>query len=178
MEMLGMSYRPIVLAATVAALLTMHVASAQAQPAYVPRGGMYIGPGAGPVYVTPAMPRYGNGYGSRYEEPDYGYEPEPAPYGYRYRAPPVTATDTDHRLVMAMDTTDRHPVMAMADHRPVTDARLGRQPNRETVMRLSRTCLHLLLVNDDQSCCARWHELCRESRRVGGLVSVRMPQHS
>ena len=70
-----MGYRPLVLAAAVAALVTTHVASAQAQPVYVPPGGMYIGPGAGPVYVTPGVPRYGYGYGFvvPYEEPDYGY---------------------------------------------------------------------------------------------------------
>jgi len=38
-----MSYRALVILAA-AALLTTHVASAQAQPAYVPAGGMYIGP--------------------------------------------------------------------------------------------------------------------------------------
>ena len=83
-----MSYRPLVLAAAVAALSSMQVASAAAQSVYVAPGGVYIGAGAGPVYVTPAAPTngtaayvgpgYGNGYGTAaYVDPgyDYGYGP-------------------------------------------------------------------------------------------------------
>jgi len=52
-----MSYSPLALAAAVAALFSMHVTSAEAQSAYVaPGGGMYMSPGAGPVYVTPGAP--------------------------------------------------------------------------------------------------------------------------
>src|SRR5271165_6387936 len=82
-----MSYRPIVLAAAVAALSSMHIASAAAQSVYVAPGGVYIGAGAGPVYVTPPAPTngtaayigpgYGRGYGAAaYIEPGYdnGYE--------------------------------------------------------------------------------------------------------
>jgi hypothetical protein len=97
-----MSYRPLAVAAAVAALSAMHIASAVAQSVYVAPGGVYIGAGAGPVYVTPAAPTngaaayvgpgYGYGYGAAayvdrgcdcgygtaaYEEPGYGY------YGYR-----------------------------------------------------------------------------------------------
>ena len=83
-----MSYRPLALAAAVAALSSMQVASAAAQSVYVAPGGVYIGAGAGPVYVTPAAPTngtaayvgpgYGNGYGTAaYVDPgyDYGYGP-------------------------------------------------------------------------------------------------------
>jgi hypothetical protein len=79
-----MSYRPLVLAAAVAALSSMHIGSATAQSVYVAPGGVYIGAGAGPVYVTPAAPTngaaayvepgYGHGYGAAaYVEPGYGY---------------------------------------------------------------------------------------------------------
>jgi hypothetical protein len=78
-----MSYRPLVLAAAVAALSSMHIASAAAQSVYVAPGGVYIGAGAGPVYVTPPAPTngaaayvgpgYGRGYGTAaYVEPGYG----------------------------------------------------------------------------------------------------------
>ena len=78
----------------------MHISSAAAQSVYVAPGGIYIGAGAGPVYVTPPAPTngaaayvgpgYGNGYGTAaYVEPGYddGYGPaayvEPS-YGYGY----------------------------------------------------------------------------------------------
>ena len=89
-----MRYRPLALAAAVATLVSMHVASATAQSAYVAPGGIYIGAGAGPVHVTPgdaafraaayAEPGYDCGYGGAayvdryaygvgaYEEPGYG----------------------------------------------------------------------------------------------------------
>jgi hypothetical protein len=51
-----MSYRPLALAAAIAALSSMHVTSAAAQPAYVAPGGIAVGPGAGPVYVMPGAP--------------------------------------------------------------------------------------------------------------------------
>jgi hypothetical protein len=93
-----MSYRSVALA--VAAFSSMHVASAAAQSVYVAPGGVYIGAGAGPVYVTPVAPTngaaayvgpgYGYGYGTAaYVEPsyDYGYGPaaysEPS-YSYGY----------------------------------------------------------------------------------------------
>src|SRR6516165_8474530 len=95
-----MSYRPLALGAAVAALSTMHIASAAAQSVYVAPGGIYIGAGAGPVYVTPGAPTngaaayvapgYGDGYGTAaYEEPGYGYGYGPAAYeepsyGYGY----------------------------------------------------------------------------------------------
>jgi len=95
-----MSYRPLALAVAVAALSSMHISSAAAQSVYVAPGGVYIGAGAGPVYVTPPAPTngaaayvgpgYGNGYGTAaYVEPGYddGYGPaayvEPS-YGYGY----------------------------------------------------------------------------------------------
>jgi hypothetical protein len=95
-----MSYRPLALAVAVAALSSMHIASAAAQSVYVAPGGVYIGAGAGPVYVTPPAPTNGTaayvgpGYGYRYGtaayvEPsdDDGYGPatyvEPS-YGYGY----------------------------------------------------------------------------------------------
>jgi len=69
-----MSYRSLALA--VAALSSIHVASANAQSIYVAPGGVYIG--AGPVYVIPA--------------PNNGAPPYVAPtYGYEYGAPPVVA---------------------------------------------------------------------------------------
>jgi hypothetical protein len=115
-----MSYRPLALAAALAALSSMHVASAAAQSVYVAPGGVYIGAGAGPVYVTPPAPTngaaayvepYAQGYGAAaYVEPgyDYGYGPDPyvaagyadaygsdpyaAPaYGYGYGAGPYVA---------------------------------------------------------------------------------------
>src|SRR3954454_5963474 len=109
-----MSYRPLALAITVAALSSMHIASAAAQSVYVAPGGVYVAPGAGPVYVTPSAPingaaayvgpGYGDGYASAayvesdndygdgpsvYVEPRYGYGYGPGPYvepryGYGY----------------------------------------------------------------------------------------------
>ena len=101
-----MSYRPLALAAAVAALSTMHIASAAAQSVYVAPGGIYIGAGAGPVYVTPGAPTngaaayvapgYGDGYGTAaYEEPGYGYGYGPAAYeepSYGYGYGPVSYT--------------------------------------------------------------------------------------
>src|SRR5271166_3640966 len=103
-----MSHRPLVLAAAVAALSSMHIASAAAQSVYVAPGGVYIGAGAGPVYVTPPAttngaaayvePGYDNGYGpTAYVEPGYdnGYGAaayvEPG-YGYGYGSSPYVAT--------------------------------------------------------------------------------------
>jgi hypothetical protein len=82
-----MSYRPLAIAAAVAALSAMHIASAAAQSVYVAPGGVYIGAGAGPVYVNPAAPLngstacvepYAQGCGTAaYVDPgyDYGYRP-------------------------------------------------------------------------------------------------------
>ena len=50
-----MSYRPLAVAAAIAALSVMHIASAAAQSVYVAPGGVYSA-GAGPVYVTVAAP--------------------------------------------------------------------------------------------------------------------------
>ena len=104
-----MSYRPLAVAVAVTALSSMHIASAAAQSVYVAPGGIYIGAGAGPVYVTPPAPingaaanvgpgyRYGYGtaayvessydsdddygYGApAYVEPRYGYGYGPGPY--------------------------------------------------------------------------------------------------
>jgi hypothetical protein len=108
-----MSYRSLALAAAVGALSAMHIGSAAAQSVYVAPGGIYIGAGAGPVYVTPAAPingaaayvgpGYGNGYGTAAYgesdddygdvEPSYGYGYGPRPYvgpryGYGYRPGP------------------------------------------------------------------------------------------
>ena len=97
-----MSYRPLALGIAVAALSSMHIGSAAAQSVYVAPGGVYVAPGAGPVYVTPSAPingaaayvgpGYGNGYeAAAYVDPgyDYGYGTaayvEPA-YGYGYGA--------------------------------------------------------------------------------------------
>ena len=49
-----MSHRSLALALAGAALSSMHVASAAAQSVYVAPGGIYVAPGAGPVYVTPS----------------------------------------------------------------------------------------------------------------------------
>ena len=74
----------------------MHIASAAAQSVYVAPGGVYVAPGAGPVYVTPSAPingaaayvgpGYGNGYESAaYVESDYDYGDGPSAYvGPRY----------------------------------------------------------------------------------------------
>src|SRR5438270_9410768 len=93
-----MSYRPLALAITVAALSSMHIASAAAQSVYVAPGGIYVAPGAGPVYVTPSAPingpaayvgpGYGNGYETTaYVQPDSDYVERPPVYvgpGYGY----------------------------------------------------------------------------------------------
>jgi hypothetical protein len=91
-----MSYRPLAVAGAVAALSGMHIASAAAQSVYVAPGGVYIGAGAGPVYVTPAAPiggaaayigpGYGYGYGAAAYVPDYDYGYGAAAYvpGYDY----------------------------------------------------------------------------------------------
>jgi len=68
------------LAAAVAALSSMHVASAHAQSVYVAPGGVYIG--AGPVYVMPAP----NNPATPYVAPSNGYEYGPPP---AVNAPPV-----------------------------------------------------------------------------------------
>jgi hypothetical protein len=95
-----MSYRPLAVAAAVTALSVMHITNVAAQSVYVAPGGVYIGAGAGPVYVSPAVPTngaaayvdpgYGYGYGAAaYVDPgyDYGYGTaayvEPG-YGYGY----------------------------------------------------------------------------------------------
>ena len=86
-----MSYRPLALVIAVAALSSMHIGSAAAQPVYVAPGGVYVAPGAGPVYVTPSAPingaaayvdpRYGNGYETTaYVEPDSDYLEGPPVY--------------------------------------------------------------------------------------------------
>jgi len=85
---LGMSYRPLALAAVIATLSSVHVTSAEAQSVYVaPAGGIYIGPGAAPLYVRPGAPAAayaaGRDYGYGPDEPDYGHGYEPTPrYGY------------------------------------------------------------------------------------------------
>jgi hypothetical protein len=96
-----MSHRSHALALAGAAFLSMHVGGAAAQSVYVAPGGIYIAPGAGPVYVTPPAPtngaaaayigpRDGYGYGTAaYVEPSYGYDDGPAAYvapssGYGY----------------------------------------------------------------------------------------------
>ncbi len=78
----------------------MHIGSAAAQSVYVAPGGVYVAPGAGPVYVTPSAPingaaayvgpGYGNGYETTaYVEPDSDYVEGPPvyvgpSYGYGY----------------------------------------------------------------------------------------------
>ena len=66
-----MSYRSsLAVAAVVAALSMMHIASAAAQSVYVAPGGIYVAPGA-TVYVTPGLPN--NGAAAAYLEPGPGY---------------------------------------------------------------------------------------------------------
>ncbi len=92
-----MSYRPLAVAAAVTALSVMHITNVSAQSVYVAPGGVYIGAGAGPVYVSPGVPNgaaayidpgYGYGYGAAaYVDPgyDYGYGTAAyveAAYGY------------------------------------------------------------------------------------------------
>jgi hypothetical protein len=91
-----MNYRSLLLA--IAALSLAHITTAAAQSVYVAPGGIYIGAGAGPVYVTPPAPTNGAaayvapgyGYGTTaYVEPSYGYGYGPAAYvepsyGYGY----------------------------------------------------------------------------------------------
>jgi hypothetical protein len=74
---------------------------------------------------------------------------------------PATTMDTDpdqHSRTNTVMDTDQYRVVMDTDHRPVTDVPLGRQPIRQTVMRLSRrrdrTCPRPLLVNDDRRGCA------------------------
>jgi len=99
-----MSYRPLAVAAAVIALSVMHITNVAAQSVYVAPGGVYIGAGAGPVYVTPAAPingaagyvgpGYGNGYGvvphrRYYSGPRSAYAaalPPRPPIGVPYRA--------------------------------------------------------------------------------------------
>ena len=85
-----MSYRPLAVAAVVTTLSVVHIASASAQSVYVAPGGIYIGAGAGPVYLTPGAPINGAaayvqpGYGysaAAYVDPGYGYD-----YGYEAAA--------------------------------------------------------------------------------------------
>jgi len=103
-----MSYRPLALAAAVAACTSTYVASAAAQFAYVPPGGIYVGApgydygygaecgGYGVVaYEAPGY-RCGCDPGRPYVAPRYGYGhgPAPVPYGpvprgYGYGPPPA-----------------------------------------------------------------------------------------
>jgi hypothetical protein len=96
-----MSYRLFAVAAMATALSVTHIPKLSAQSVYVAPGGVYIGAGAGPVYVSPGVPNaaaaayvdpgYGYGYGAAaYVDPgydDYGYglaaRGEPA-YAYAY----------------------------------------------------------------------------------------------
>ena len=96
----------------------MHVATVAAQPAYVAPGGIAIGAGAGPVYLTPGVPinraaahvgpgydygyrgvadydlPYDHRYGRRPAPPEYGpgrrygYGDRPGPRDYGYGPPP------------------------------------------------------------------------------------------
>jgi hypothetical protein len=72
----------------------MHIESATAQSVYVAPGGVYIGAGAGPVYVTPAPPVNG---AAAYVDPGYGYGAgayvEP---GYGYGAAAYVESDYDY----------------------------------------------------------------------------------
>jgi hypothetical protein len=115
-----MSYRSLALATAVAASSWMLIASAAAQSVYVAPGGVYVAPGAGPVYVTPASPinrpaayvapspayggtaayvdtDYDDGYAAAaYVEPSYGYGYGPdvyvePRYGYGYGPRPYAA---------------------------------------------------------------------------------------
>ena len=65
-----MSYRPLAVAATATALSMMHIPNVAAQSVYVAPGGVYIGAGAGPVFVSPGVP---NGAAAAYVDPGYGY---------------------------------------------------------------------------------------------------------
>src|SRR3974390_2160470 len=118
-----MSYRPLALAAAIAALSAMHIASAAAQSVYVAPGGIYIGAGAGPVYVTPGAPTngaaayvapgYGAGYGTAaYEEPGYGYGYGPVVPNRRYYSGPrsayAAALPPRPRLAVPYRTGRRH----------------------------------------------------------------------
>src|SRR6185369_5289334 len=105
------TYRSLALATAVAASSWMLIASAAAQSVYVAPGGVYVAPGAGPVYVTPPGPinrpaayvapgpaygaaayvatDYDDGYAAvPYVEPSYGYGDGPEyvepRYGYGY----------------------------------------------------------------------------------------------
>ena len=113
-----MSYRPLALGIAVAALSSMHIASAAAQSVYVAPGGVYVAPGAGPVYVTPSAPingaaaYVGHGHGNGYEttayvEPDSEYVEGPPVYV----APSLaTATDMDRARTWGRGTaTDTDP---------------------------------------------------------------------
>jgi hypothetical protein len=111
-----MSYRLLAVAAAVgvAAAASLQIGSAAAQSVYVAPGGVYIGAGAGPVYVTPTPPigagayvppaaaylddsGYGNGYGPvGFVEPGYEYEYGPGSYveprySYGFRPGPSIA---------------------------------------------------------------------------------------
>ena len=74
-----MSYRPLAVVAAVTTLSLMQIANAAAQSVYVAPGGIYIGAGAGPVYLNSGAPINGGyGYGAAaYVDPGYGYD-----YGY------------------------------------------------------------------------------------------------
>jgi hypothetical protein len=115
-----MSFRSLALAAAVAAFSWMQIESAAAQSVYVAPGGVYVAPGAGPVYVTPpgqinrpaayvepgatyrgtvayVESDYDDGYAAvAYVEPRYGYGYGPdvyvePRYGYGYGPRPYVA---------------------------------------------------------------------------------------
>src|SRR6188472_2152736 len=113
-----MSYRSLAVATAAAASSWMLIASAAAQSVYVAPGGVYVAPGAGPVYVPPPGPinrpaavapgpaygaaayvgaDYDDGYAAlAYAEPSYGYGYGPdvyveRRYGHAYGPRPYVA---------------------------------------------------------------------------------------
>jgi len=141
---LGMSYRPLALAAVIATLSSVHVTSAEAQSVYVaPAGGIYIGPGAAPLYVRPGAPAAayaaGRDYGYGPDEPDYGHGYEPTPrYGYGptprygYEPPPRYGYEPGPRYGYEPGPRDGYGPMPRYGYRYEPAPRRARPPRTPT----------------------------------------------
>ena len=106
-----MSYRS--LAILVTFLSSAHITAADAQTVYVAPGGVYVGAGAGPVYVTPTPPNSVAPYEAPpYAPPAYLAPPYGAP-APRYEAAPSVYGDTEGVYVDPYATYgSRRPVYA------------------------------------------------------------------
>jgi hypothetical protein len=138
-----MSYRP--LAILVTFLSSVHVTAAGAQTVYVAPGGVYVGAGAGPIYVTPPPPNLVTPYEApQYAPPAYLAPPYGAP-APRYEAAPSVYGDNEGIYVDPYATYgSRGPVYrgrARVYGTPRTTSRRRRQGRRQPFQMRARDVL-------------------------------------